>query len=166
MDVDGNNPRQLTNTSYNAFLPAWSPGNSLIAFVFGNELGSSIYVTDTAGGNISPLINRSDINASMPAWSPDGTHLAYVVWDTTTYQSEIYVSNADGSRPLQLTHTDAWLNEPTWSPDGAWLAFSMRQKDQPGEHIMVISSSPNAGVERLLPLTAGSQTDTKPAWGK
>jgi TolB protein len=167
MDIDGNNARQLTNTSYNAFLPAWSPDGTLIAFVLGNQQGSSIYVIDAGGGKIKPLIDRADINVTMPTWSPDGKRLGYVVWDVNTYLSELYVSNADGSQPRQLTHEGASISEPIWSPDSAWLAFSLRRKEQPGEQIMAMPADPGAGgIYKPVPLTQGAQTDTKVAWGQ
>ena len=165
IDIDGANPRQLTNTAYNAFLPAWRPDGGAIAFVLGNQQGSSIYYINAQGGSVLPLIDRADINVSMPAWSPDGLRLAYVVWDVNTYQSELYVSNADGTQAHRLTRAGASINDPVWSPDSAWIAFSLRQKDQPGEHIMVVPADPAAGVSPIA-LTRGSQSDTRPSWGK
>jgi TolB protein len=166
IDIDGNNPRQLTDTVYNAFLPAWRPDGGAIAFVLGNQQGSSIYYISAQGGKVLPLIDRTDINVSMPTWSPDGTRLAYVVWDVATYQSELYVSNADGTQPHRLTNEGAAISEPIWSPDSAWIAFSLRKKDPPGEHIMVVSAAPATGIGRPLALTEGLQNDTRPSWGK
>ena len=166
IDIDGTNPRQLTNTDYNAFLPAWRPDGGAIAFVLGNQQGSSIYYVSAQGGPVLPLIDRTDINVSMPAWSPDGTRLAYVQWDVTTYQSELYVSNADGTQPRRLTREGASINDPAWSPDSAWITFSLRRRDKPGEQIMVIPADPGAVAGGPQALTSGSQNDTRPFWGK
>ena len=56
----------------------------------------------------------------QPAWSPDGTKIAYVSTGRTGY--EIFVMNADGSNPVQLTNNGD-DEQPAWSPDGTKIAF-------------------------------------------
>jgi dipeptidyl aminopeptidase/acylaminoacyl peptidase len=57
-------------------------------------------------------------------WSPDGTKIAYAVCSVRDYEScEIYVMNADGSNPTNLSTSSASDRSPVWSPDGARIAF-------------------------------------------
>ena len=56
-----------------------------------------------------------------PVWSPDGKRIAFTSNRDGNY--EIYVMNADGSGPKNLTNHKGWDNFATWSPDGKRLAF-------------------------------------------
>jgi Tol biopolymer transport system component len=58
-----------------------------------------------------------------PALSRDGRRLAFV--SNQTGAPEIWVANADGSAPKQVTfHRGPIANSPRWSPDGRRLAYS------------------------------------------
>jgi dipeptidyl aminopeptidase/acylaminoacyl peptidase len=70
-----------------------------------------------------PLVvsNRLDCD---PALSPDGDHLAFV--STRTGSRELWLCNADGSRPAQLTTIGGdYVSRPVWSENGRRLAFSV-----------------------------------------
>jgi CubicO group peptidase (beta-lactamase class C family)/dipeptidyl aminopeptidase/acylaminoacyl peptidase len=62
--------------------------------------------------------------------SPGGERVAYVVTsavmnpEKSEYVSQIYVANADGKNPFQLTFGDKSSTNPQWSPDGQFLAFT------------------------------------------
>ena len=57
-----------------------------------------------------------------PAQSPDGRRIAFTSYrDYVNY--EIYVMDADGGRPENLTLHQAYDVNPAWSPDGELIAF-------------------------------------------
>jgi Tol biopolymer transport system component len=53
-----------------------------------------------------------------PSWSPDGTQIAYRHDEGD--ESEIWVMNADGSKPHRLARGIS----PAWSPDGSKIAYA------------------------------------------
>jgi tricorn protease len=58
-----------------------------------------------------------------PSMSSDAKKIVYV--DDSTGEQQIYVSNADGSSPKQLTkNSEGQIWGPRFSPDGKWIGFS------------------------------------------
>ena len=56
-----------------------------------------------------------------PAWSPDGTRIAFVSGRSGNY--DIWVMNADGSDPQNLTNSEAIDLAPQWDPNGQFIAY-------------------------------------------
>jgi Tol biopolymer transport system component/DNA-binding winged helix-turn-helix (wHTH) protein len=62
---------------------------------------------------------------SHPDYSPDGRSVAFC--SGRSGSGEIWVADADGGNPRQLTHLGARLvSYPKWSPDGTQIAFHAR----------------------------------------
>ncbi|MGA2715859.1 MAG: winged helix-turn-helix domain-containing protein, partial [Bryobacteraceae bacterium] len=71
---------------------------------------------------------RSTQDDNHPDFSPDGRHIAFASSRSGT--DEIWVSDADGGNPRQLTHLGAHVaSYPKWSPDGMRIAFHARVPD-------------------------------------
>ena len=138
MDINGGNQQRLTNNPKNDLSPSWSPDGKRIAFA-SNRDGHvhiihgwsmyEIYVMDADGGNLQNLTNdpRDD---SFPSWSPDGKRIVFssdrdgFKNDDLVITSEIYVMDADGNNPQNLTNDDFDDRYPSWSPDGKRIIFS------------------------------------------
>jgi Tol biopolymer transport system component len=125
MNTDGTSLIELTRGNS----PSWSPDGTRIVFSFG--LGrfpgnvADIFFMDSNGANrVNLTQGRHNVNYS-PVVSPDGAKIAF-----TSYRDrngEIYVMNADGKNPINLTlHLDD-DTFPTWSPDGRKIAFESMQ---------------------------------------
>ena len=80
-----------------------------IAAVNPDGSGYHLLVASSSSGSATP---------AEPAWSPSGQSLAYAV---VGILGGIYVANADGSNPRQIT--SGYDLNPTFSPNGKRVAF-------------------------------------------
>ena len=90
-----------------------------IALVIADGVNRDIYTVCPDG---SRLTNLTAVIAgdSDPAWSPDGARIAFT--SDRDGSSQIYVMDADGKYPMELT-SDHINDNPVWLPDGESIAF-------------------------------------------
>jgi Tol biopolymer transport system component len=138
MNADGSNQVNLTKTEEPVinFDPSFSPDGTKIVFMRQSLLGGDkdIWVMNADGTGAEDLTNSPGFNETAPEISPDGTEVVYIGTAPDTggpanyreYSNDIWVMNADGSSPEQLTETDSEIHNvsPTWSPDSATIAYS------------------------------------------
>jgi Tol biopolymer transport system component/DNA-binding winged helix-turn-helix (wHTH) protein len=93
-----------------------------------------------------------------PSYSSDGKRIAFESNRFGNTQ-QIWVSDADGSRAVQLTaFENAWAGSPAWSPNGQQIAFD---SDAAGQwDIYVIPSQGGKAIR----LTSGSGSKMIPSW--
>lgn len=107
-----------------------------------------IRAADTRVPTIDQLIELRRPGAV--ALSPDGALVAYTVgetnWEDNAYENEIFIVDAQGGAPLQLTRAKKSSGAPAWSPDGRWIAFTSDRSDK--RQLYVIS--PRGGEARAL----------------
>jgi hypothetical protein len=169
IDADGSNLTRLTDDEARESRPTWAPDGSTIAFAR-RRAGSDaeIWTLDPSTGDKTRLtFNRTD--DLDPAWSPTRSQITFAS-DRDRQSScrarrchsagEIYVMNADGSRPLRLTHDmrkrpgccvrdDSW---PSWKAGGGRIAFERARgpSSPPGTSSIKTVASTGGPIRRLL----------------
>jgi Tol biopolymer transport system component len=159
-NVTPNDASTSTNTA-----PAWSPDGTKIAFSSDMKPSRSalypreIYVMDADGSHLSLVITGGD----QPDLSPDGSKIAYRGEYSGQGYTDIYVANADGSNPVNLTGRigDASREHvPAWSPDGTKIVFQ-RDQDEKGRYGIYAIDADGRNLRRLTNVPA---MDSSPDW--
>jgi Tol biopolymer transport system component len=120
---DGSHQRQLT------FLPSffadWKPNGSGLTFDYLDDLGEHVATIAPDGTGFRQLTFGRGIQ-EVPRYAPDGKHIVFDAsaqsTDDPAFATDIWVMEADGSRPRQVTH-GGFDVEPAYSPDGRHLVF-------------------------------------------
>jgi Tol biopolymer transport system component len=133
--------KQLTdNGAYNAESTV-SPDGSRIIFTSTRDGDIELYTMKTDGTDVHRLTNRVGYDGGA-FYSPDGKQ---IIWragypvtaaDTADYEGllaqrlvrpgkvELWIANADGSNPHQITHLGGANFAPFFHPDGKRIIFS------------------------------------------
>ena len=98
---------------------------------------------------------RCRSECSYPSLSPDGTKLLYrrVFWVDGNHgerirNSEIVISDIDGSGEQNLTNNPSYDVYPIWSHDGRWVYFSsVRSKTEPRMHLWRVPATGGAAQQ-------------------
>jgi Tol biopolymer transport system component len=122
---------------------------------------ASVWRADLTGPGGAVLTNRrvtdtQTYDASAQP-SPEGTRIAWM--SERTGPAEIWISEANGDRPRQLTHLNSYAGSPRWSPDGRWMAFDF---DLGSLQIYAI----DAEGRNLHQVTSGSGANVVPSWSR
>jgi Tol biopolymer transport system component len=100
-----------------ALLPVVSPAGDQVAYVL--FAGSyNLRVVNLDGTNDHSAFSPD--NGDRPAWSPDGLRLAL-----NDNGGHVWVVNADGTNPVNLTTQFLRWRSPSWSPDGSRIVISI-----------------------------------------
>jgi TolB protein len=98
-----------------------------------------------------------------PAWSPDGSQIAFS--PVVNKHRDIYIINADGTNPRQLTHTpDMDEFSPAWSPDGTQIVFQANPEAHWDIYVMAVPDGTDTDGAEQRRLTTDVANDTAPDW--
>jgi TolB protein len=164
---DGSDLRQLTdNGAYNAEATVSWDGKRII-FTSTRDGDIDLYTMKVDGTDVRRLTTR--IGYDGGAWySPDGKQ---IVWraaypktaaDSADYQSllaqrmvrpsrvEIWVANADGSNPRQITSLGGANFAPVFTPDGRKIIFSSNyESPRSGAFDLYLINPDGSGLEKV-----------------
>ena len=155
---DGEELRQLTDTSGINVSPAVSADSATLAFTSDRSGTPQIYVMSLGGGGGAPkrITYSGDYNTT-PAFSPKGDKLAYQSRNNGRF--DIWTIPAAGGEPTQVTDGNGSNEYPSWSPDGRYLAFSSTRGHNSQIYIVMVDNR-----KIISALTEGNGNDSCPAW--
>jgi dipeptidyl aminopeptidase/acylaminoacyl peptidase len=142
MDIDGRNPRQLTNSARGESSPRFSPDGKSLLFISSRDGSSNLYLIPVAGGEARRLTNIST-SISDPVWSPDSKWIAF--------SSDVYPEcGADDACNKKTGET--WSNGPLKAhmADSLLYRHWTDWKDGTRTHIF-LASVENGSVRDLTP---------------
>ncbi|HEY6891867.1 MAG TPA: hypothetical protein VI300_28965, partial [Solirubrobacter sp.] len=88
--------------------------------------------------------------SDFPDYSPDGRTVAFQRFDVASDSTQLWLSDADGRNPRQLTAFPDGAYDPAFFPDGRTLAIDSFVAPDPGIFVIPVRSRPGA------PLTTAS----------
>jgi eukaryotic-like serine/threonine-protein kinase len=107
----------------------------------------SVPITSVSGEAVGPpipLTQETGHRNSSPDFSPDGRKIAYSVTRVGT-SSDIWLMDADGKHPTQLTTDPGHDTGAVWFPDGERIAFVSSRSGRSNLWVTTLN-----GVERIL----------------
>jgi hypothetical protein len=138
-----------------------NPGRILYSTVSG-----SIYTISALGGDRDQVTKPALIRAGAVAVSPADGRIAFDTrWGGAVSASDIWVVNADGSNPVNLTNTfEPSESKPSWSPDGNRIAYKRQEVfGGPGAFYDIFVQNPDgSGLTNLT--NTPDWSEGEPAW--
>ena len=156
MDYDGAAPRAFTHNGSTNLFPTWAPDNSKLAFVSLRTGSWEINIHSNVDGSRAPFPIFGSF-ASTPAISPDGKQIIFSL-RTPRGDTDLFVSQLDGSGRRNVTNHPAIDTSPTWSPSGKQIAF-VSSRDGAGQ--IYVADADGANVRRIV--KEGGDADS-PSW--
>jgi Tol biopolymer transport system component len=182
MNADGSNQRRLTRQPGDDSHPHWSPDGLRIVFNSARTTPDlkaewtkqyhEIFTMATDGSDVRQ-ITRFKTVSTYPQFSPDGKKIAFrrtldeagFLWDLTLgmRNSEVFVMNADGSNPVDVSKSVSYDGWPVWSPDGTTIVFSSNRAG-PVNIGQLYAVDPDGG--NLRKLTDGPGSFVQPSFSR
>jgi Tol biopolymer transport system component/DNA-binding winged helix-turn-helix (wHTH) protein len=153
--ANGGIPRPIAGSGAQTDNPTVSRAQGEIAYEHTIE-EENLWRLDLRGGSGSTGIpTRTDSTAPtgllssktsnlMPQFSPDGHKIAFES-DRSGYE-EIWICDADGSNPTQMTRLERYSGSPRWSPDGRSIAFDFRSQRHSEIYVVDVASGSTRAV--------------------
>lgn len=155
----GGEPQQITSgQGDDAELDLSSDGKKIVFSTWRTNGNIAGYDLEAKGSQQTPKFLTTDParNQLAPAYSPDGKLLTYFSNLKGAEREDIWVSNADGSNPLELVQDDRVNVFPRFTPDGQNVIFQAYTDERSGMTVRSI------GEFRTVPVSGGiAQTITR-----
>jgi TolB protein len=166
-NVDGSDPRRLTETPGYDAEATFSPDGSRIVFTSTRDGDVELYTMDADGGDVRRLTHEEGYDGGA-FFSPDGTRIVYRAWHPTDpaeladYRGllrdrlvrpghmELWIMDADGGNKRQITANGAANFAPFFHPDGRRIIFGSNLHDPRGRDFdLYMVGIDGTGLERI-----------------
>ena len=113
--VDGSHLKRITPWG-DVLSVQWSPDGKTLAFTMATPTTAYQIFTVRPDGSGLVQITSSDKGTLSfgPMWSPDGTRLLFIRGTKLRSAMDLWIVNADGTKPVQLTHSPAGYGGYVW----------------------------------------------------
>ncbi len=171
MKSDGTEQLRITNQPGDDSHPKFSPNGNRIIFnspratpdlsVSWLDQFFEIFTMDVDGGNIEQITSLQSV-CTYPSFSPDGQKIVFrritkdsgLNWslDSIKVNSEIFVTNIDGSNPTNLSSNKAFDGWPCWMPDSKTVLFTSNRGGEKNKGQLYTVRIDGTSLQRLTDL--------------
>lgn len=153
MNSDGSDVTKLPPVK--ATQPTFSPDGKTIVYAAKQSGNHEIYSMNSDGTNQVRLTHTTpEFDNVLPSVSPDAQKIAFASFreikhpkqKKTSYLSDIYLMNRDGTNLMRLTSDAEVAYQPCFSPDGRRIAFVSYRNKNNDLYIMNVNGT---GIVRL-----------------
>lgn len=155
IDQDGANHKFLTDGSYLALTPRFSPAAQEVAYLSYNKRIPRIFLLDLNTGNQKVLGDFPGMTFS-PRYSPDGKKLVMSL--ARNGNTDIYEMNLKNLKMTRLTFYEGIDTAPSYSPDGDFITF---ESDRSGSQKIYVMNLKTKKVKRI---SFGKGKYATPVW--
>jgi serine/threonine protein kinase len=163
MNLDGSNPRQVTDILEGACQPAWSPDGLRLVFISPCERnqesypGAGLFAINDDGADLIPLptVPGGDYD---PSWSPDGKSIIFTSLRNSGRPRLYKLTLEDGSVE-RLSEQYSRDMQPAWSPDGSKIAYVTNYKG-----VQQIWTMKPDGSDQTQFSASGFKMNSYPTW--
>jgi TolB protein len=170
IDPDGRNLKQIGTVPGQA--ATLSHNGKRVLYSAGGWMSIGLYVSNLDGSDARILADGAPYPWNV-RWSPDDKRIAYtkcIAYPAPSPEEippSVWVMNADGSQPRQITHLapgEGSAMFPEWSPDGRQIVMEVNDPDweRRDAHIWVVDVE--TGAAHNLTPHAQPYLDMLPSW--
>ena len=155
IDQDGENHKFLTDGSYLALTPRFSPAAQEVAYLSYNNTIPRIFLLDLNTG-LQKILGDFPGMTFSPRYSPDGKKLVMSL--ARNGNTDIYEMNLKTQEMERLTNYPGIDTAPSYSPDGDFITF---ESDRSGSQKIYVMSLKTKKIKRI---SFGKGKYATPVW--
>ena len=122
----GHPPQPLAASSFDDFLPRFSPDGRQIIFCSKRSDESFELLIASADGSGARQLTRG-VHGCAGVWSPHGQQIAFDSYEDG--RCHLWLIDPDGGTPRKVTTDPGSQRAPSWSHDGQWIYYWLQQSN-------------------------------------